>query len=149
METSTISTQKNKQSVGRRLALIALANVYKESLAKGKKNLVYSGPTYESCKPEENAIRINFTHAQGLRIRGDEELLTGFTICGKDHKFVPAEARIVGETVYVSSPEIKNPVAVRFAWNDTAQPNLINAGLLPASPFRTDDFPLPSKVRDF
>ena len=140
---------KNKQSVGRRLALIALANVYKESLAKGKKNLVYSGPTYESCKPEENAIRINFTHAQGLRIRGDEELLTGFTICGEDHKFVPAEARIVGETVYVSSPEIKNPVAVRFAWNDTAQPNLINAGLLPASPFRTDDFPLPSKVRDF
>jgi len=141
---------KNKQSIGRRLALTALADVYQESLADDKKNRVFSGPIYESATPVEGCIQISFTHAEGgLRIRNDEETLTGFTICGKDGKFVPAVAKIVGETVHVSSPEIENPVAVRFAWNDTAQPNLINQGLLPASPFRTDDFPLQSEGRDF
>lgn len=141
---------KNKQSVGRRLALIALADVYRENLPEDKKDLIFSGPIYRSMSVDGPTIRITFDHAKGgLRIRNDEESLIGFKICGKDRKFVPAVAKINGETVEVSSPEVENPVAVRFGWEDTSQPNLINEGLLPASPFRTDDFPLQSEGRDF
>lgn len=143
---------KNKQSVGRRLALIALAKIYKALLPEEKQSISFSGPIYESMKVEGNTIRIKFSHAQGLQIRSnDGESLTGFSICGKDQKFVAAEAKIDGETVVVSSPEVAEPVHVRFAWDDTAQPNLINQGPppLPASPFRTDGFPLQSEGRDF
>jgi sialate O-acetylesterase len=141
---------KNKQSVGRRLALIALADVYKDCLAADKRDFFYSGPIFQSAEKGEHCIWITFEHAEGgLRTRNDEQTLTGFTICGKDGKFVPAVAKIVGEKVQVSSPEIEDPTEVRFAWNDTAQPNLVNQGLLPASPFRTDEFPLESEGRDF
>jgi sialate O-acetylesterase len=141
---------KNKQSVGRRLALIALADVYQECLPEDQRKFAFSGPIFESAEKGENCIWIKFAHAEGgLRIRNNEKTLTGFTISGKDGKFVPAVARIVGEKVQVSSPEIENPTEVRFAWYDTAQPNLVNQELLPASPFRTDDFPLQSEGRDF
>ena len=98
----------------------------------------------------ETEIRLTFSHADGgLKIQGDAKELNCFTICGKDQEFVPATAKIDGKVLVVSSPDVKNPVAVRFAWDDSSQPNLVNADGLPASPFRTDEFELPSKGRNF
>lgn len=125
---------KNKQEVGRRLALWALAKTYGQEL-------VYSGPLYRSMAVEDGKIRIFFDYVNGgLVARGGA--LTHFTVAGKDGKFVPATAQIDGPTVVVSSPQVPEPVAVRFGWRDDAEPNLFNAAGLPASPFRTDDFPL-------
>jgi sialate O-acetylesterase len=73
----------------------------------------------------------------------DGKSLTHFTIAGADQKFVPAEALIKGHTVIVSSPQVTRPVAVRFAWHETAMPNLFNKAGLPAVPFRTDEWPMP------
>jgi len=124
----------NKQEVGRRLALWALAKIH-------GKQVVYSGPLYDGYTVEGNKIRIKFQHADdGLVCKGDR--LTHFTIAGEDKKFVPAEAVIDGSTVVVSSPQVAKPVAVRFGWEDTAEPNLFNKAGLPASPFRTDNFPM-------
>lgn len=124
---------KNKQDVGKRLALWALANNY------GKKDLVYSGPLYDSMVVEAGKIRIKFKHTGGgLVAKG--AALTHFTIAGEDEKFVPATAVIDGQTVVVSSDKVAKPVAVRFGWEDTAEPNLFNREGLPASPFRTDQF---------
>lgn len=124
----------NKQEVGRRLALWALAKTY-------GKDIVYSGPLYREAKTEGNKIRIFFDHVDGgLVVKGPE--LTHFQIAGADGEFKPAKAVIDGETVVVWSDEVPNPVAVRFGWSDDAEPNLFNAAGLPASPFRTDNFPL-------
>ncbi len=123
---------KNKQDVGRRLALWALAKTYGI-------DVVYSGPLYDSMKVEGNKIRITFKHAEGgLKTRDGQEP-THFTIAGEDGEFVPATAKIEGETIVVSSDQVANPVAVRFAWRDDAEPNLVNMSDLPASPFRTDN----------
>jgi sialate O-acetylesterase len=125
----------NKQEVGRRLALWALAKTY------GKADLVYSGPLYREAKIEGNKIRIFFDHVDGgLVVKGNE--LTYFQIAAADGEFKPAKAVIDGDTVVVWSDEVANPVAVRFGWSDDAEPNLFNAAGLPASPFRTDNFPL-------
>ena len=124
---------KNKQEVGRRLALWALAKTY-------GKDCVYSGPLYKSSTVEGNAIRVGFEHAQGGLVAKDGQPLTHFEIAGSDEKFVPATATIDGETVVVKSDSVTQPVAVRFAWTDTAEPNLFNTAGLPASPFRTDCF---------
>lgn len=122
----------NKQDVGKRLALWALAQVY------GQKDLVYSGPLYKSMKVDGNKIRLAFDHAgSGLASR-DGEPLSWFTIAGEDKNFVDAEAKIEGSEIVVSSQSVEKPVAVRFAWNDVAEPNLSNKEGLPASPFRTD-----------
>jgi sialate O-acetylesterase len=126
---------KNKQDVGLRLALWALANTY------DKKDLVYSGPLYDSMSVEAGKIRIKFKHANGLQ-SSDSQPLNSFTIAGDDEKFVPAKAEIDGDTIVVSSPDVSKPVAVRFGWNDLATPNLVNKAGLPASPFRTDKFKL-------
>lgn len=129
----------NKQDVGARLALWALAKVY------DKGSLEYSGPLFRSMKIEGDSIRISFDHAAGLTAKGGD--LIEFTIAGEDRKFVPANAKIDGESVLVTAKEAnliaaKKPVAVRFGWSDTSIPNLFNAAGLPASPFRTDDWPL-------
>ncbi len=125
---------RNKQEVGRRLALWALAKTY------GKPIAVYSGPLYRKMKVEGNKIRIFFDHTgSGLASR-DGKPLTWFTIAGADKKFVEAKAVIDGDTVVVSSEEVAKPVAVRFGWHDTAEPNLSNKEGLPASPFRTDQW---------
>lgn len=124
---------KNKQEVGRRLALWALAKVY-------GKDVVYSGPIYKSMQIEGRTIRIAFDHAAGgLKTRDGKEP-SDFTIAGEDQKFHPAKAVIDGSTVVVSSDAVAKPVAVRFAWRDTAEPNLCNQAGLPASPFRTDQW---------
>jgi sialate O-acetylesterase len=128
----------NKQDVGYRLALPALANNY------GFKKLVYSGPVYRSMNVKQNQVKIKFDHsAGGLIVHGKK--LEGFTIAGKDRKFVPAEAVIDGDTVIVSSASISKPAAVRYAWADNPCGTLYNASDLPASPFRTDKWPLKLK----
>lgn len=124
---------KNKQEVGRRLALWAFAISY------GKK-LVHSGPLYREMKAEGSKIRLHFNHVGGGLVAKEGKPLTHFEIAGEDEKFVPATAVIDGESIVVSSDSVAKPVAVRFGWTDTAEPNLFNAEGLPASPFRTDNF---------
>lgn len=132
---------RNKQEVGRRLALWALAQDY------GKEGAEVSGPIYDSMKVEGNKIRIKFKHTTGGLVAKDGNPLTDFTIAGEDRKFYPAIAVIEGDTIKVScDPDVVlKPVAVRFAWHDTAEPNLFNKAGLPASPFRTDDLPLTTR----
>jgi len=123
---------KNKEPVGERLTLIALANAY------GKK-LEYSGPRYRSMKVEGNAIRIRFTHAGGLIARDGP--LKWFQIAGADQQFVVADATIDGDSVVVKSDKVAAPLAVRYAWaNYPFGCNLFNGVGLPAAPFRTDDW---------
>ena len=125
---------KNKQDVGKRLALAARAVAY------GQK-IVYSGPIYKSMAVEGSKIRLRFDHVGGgLVARGGA--LKRFAIAGSDRKFVWAEARIDGETVVVYSDKVAKPVAVRYAWADNPEGcNLYNKAGLPASPFRTDTWP--------
>jgi sialate O-acetylesterase len=135
--TTDISTVRdihppNKQDVGRRLALWALAKTY------GKTGVVHSGPLYESSSIELDEVLIKFQHAEGGLVSRDKNPLTWFTIAGEDKKFHPATATIVGSEVKVRSPMVSAPVAVRFGWNQIAEPNLANKAGLPASPFRTD-----------
>jgi sialate O-acetylesterase len=121
---------KNKQDVGDRLSRIALANVYGEKIE-------FSGPDYESMKIEGNSIRVNFSHADGLVARDGS--LKWFEIAGADGKFISADAKIDGNTVVVSSPEISAPVAVRYAWvNFPDGGHLYNSAGLPAAQFRSD-----------
>ncbi len=122
---------KNKQDVGKRLALWALARTY------GKEGLVYSGPLYKSMKVEGNKVRIEFEHVgSGLKSR-DGQPLSWFTIASKEGDFVEATAAIDGNSVVVSSDQLAEPAAVRFGWDQLAEPNLMNAESLPAGPFRT------------
>ncbi len=123
---------KNKQDVGRRLGLAALAGTY-------KKKIEFSGPMYKSMKAKDNEIRVSFTHASGLEARGGA--LKGFAVAGEDKKFVWADARIEKNTVVVSASGVTIPVAVRYGWADNPDATLYNAAGLPASPFRTDDWP--------
>lgn len=123
---------RNKQEVGRRLALAA------EAIAYGK-TLEYSGPLYRDMKVEGHSIRLTFTHlGGGLVCKGEK--LEGFAIAGADRKFVWANAVIEGDSIVVTAPDVTAPVAVRYAWADNPVCNLSNAAGLPASPFRTDDW---------
>lgn len=122
----------NKQEVGRRLALWALAKTYAQS------GIVYSGPLYKAMKVEGKTARLAFDHVGGGLASRDGKDLTHFQIAGEDRKFVDAQAKIDGETIVVSSDQVTKPVAVRFGWNELAEPNLMNKEGLPASPFRTD-----------
>ncbi len=123
----------NKQEVGRCLALIANQMVY-------KKDGVISGPMYKKYQKEGNRIRIRFSSiGSGLSIRDGKEV-TGFAIAGNDKQFHWAKAVIEGNKVVVYCDEVENPVAVRYAWADNPDCNLVNAEGLPAVPFRTDDW---------
>ncbi|MBN1846838.1 MAG: hypothetical protein JW810_14225 [Sedimentisphaerales bacterium] len=125
---------RNKQDVGKRLALWALARDY------GQSDIVYSGPLYKSMQVEDGKIRIAFDHVGGGLISRDGKDLNWFEIAGADQQFVPARAMIDGQTVLVSSDQVESPVAVRFGWHELAEPNLNNKEGLPASPFRTDNW---------
>ena len=125
---------KNKQEVGRRLALAA------EAVAYGR-DVVYSGPIYESMAVEGNKVRLRFKHVDGGLVAKGGAALKGFEIAGEDRKFVPAESAIDGKTIVVRSGQVASPVAVRYAWADNPTCNLYNKAGLPASPFRTDDWP--------
>lgn len=125
----------NKAPLGERLTLIALANAYGHKVE-------YSGPLFDSVKIAGNTATITFTHSGGLTAKGGDP--KWFQIAGAGQKFVDATAKIVGDTVVVSADSVKEPVAVRYAWDnypDTA--NLYNAAALPAAPFRTDTWTYP------
>ena len=139
---------QDKLDVGLRLALAA------RHIAYGQ-NTVFSGPIYDSMKVEGGAIRISFTQAGGGLVVGHAPWipvsvqknpvstteLESFTIAGADKKWVPAQARIDGNSVVVSSADVTQPVAVRYGWANAPRCNLYNKEMLPASPFRTDDWP--------
>jgi sialate O-acetylesterase len=120
----------NKQEVGRRLALAALAKEYGQARE-------YSGPVFRKMKIENGAARLDFSHAAGLKT-SDENAPRGFAICGADEKWFSAQARIEGEAIFVSHELVSQPVVVRYAWKDCPAVNLVNAAGLPAAPFRTD-----------
>lgn len=123
---------KNKQDVGKRLALWALAKTY------GQTGLEYSGPLYKSQKIEGNKIRLEFDHVGTGLVARDGKPLSRFQIAGEDKKFADAKAEIDGTTVVVSGDGVAEPKFVRFGWHQEAEPNLSNKEGLPASPFRTD-----------
>lgn len=148
---------RNKKDVGERLARLALARDY-------GRDVVYSGPVFKSFAVEGGKIRLSFTHAGGglvarelpaayapssldpaktvpLVRNSPGSQLEGFVICGESRRWVWAEARIEGDTVVVSSPQVPAPVAVRYAWSNNPTCNLYNDAGLPAGPFRTDEFP--------
>jgi sialate O-acetylesterase len=145
----------NKQDVGKRLALWALADVYRQ------KGVAASGPIACGHKINGDEVTITFKHADdGLVVKIGESLVTpradspgvwpeglggfgtirGFAVAGADRKWHRAAAKIIGDSVVVKSPEVKQPVAVRYAWADNPDCNLYNRAGLPASPFRTDDW---------
>lgn len=124
---------RNKQPVGARLALSARAVAYGEKI-------VHSGPVYKSMKVEGDKISLSFNHTGGgLEARGGE--LKGFIIAGDDKVWREAKAEIKGNRVIVFSPEVSKPVAVRYGWMKFPTCNLYNKEGLPATPFRTDDWP--------
>ena len=124
---------KEKQPVGDRLALCALAKYY-------GKNVVYAGPTLESVERLPGSIRLHFAHTDGgLAVKGDK--LEEFSISGDDRKWTWADARIDGDTVIVTSPAVPNPRQVRYAWQSNPAATLFNGAGLPAAPFRTDNWP--------
>ncbi len=123
---------KNKQDVGKRLALWALAKTY------GKQDLVYSGPLYKSHKVKGASIEVHFDHAYGQLASSDGKPLTHFQLAGEDGEFMPAVAKIDGGKLIVTSDAVAKPVNLRFGWHQLAEPNLVNKSGLPASPFRTD-----------
>jgi sialate O-acetylesterase len=121
----------NKQDVGLRLAFNARAKVYGEKIP-------FSGPIYQSMQIDAGKIIVAFDHIyEGLKT-SDGGKLKGFAIAGEDKKFVWADAEVVEGKLVVSSPKVKNPVAVRYAWSPNPECNLVNSVNLPASPFRTD-----------
>jgi sialate O-acetylesterase len=124
-----------KEPVGERLALAAQGIAYGE-------DIVYSGPIYKSLKIKGDKAVVTFKSVgHGLEAR--DGALKGFAICGDDHKFVWATAMISdNDRVTVSSPDIAHPIAVRYGWADCPVVNLWNRSGLPATPFRTDDFPM-------
>jgi sialate O-acetylesterase len=124
---------RNKLDVGRRLAAWALVGTYGQKVTP-------SGPLFDRYTIEGDKVRIRFKYAAGLKTT-DGGPVKGFAIAGEDHRFVWADARIDGDTVVVSSPEVPKPVAVRYGWANNPIANLYNNAGLPASPFRTDDWP--------
>ena len=124
----------DKKTVGKRLALAAKKVAYDEE------NIIFSGPLFQSQKIEDNKIILEFKHI-GSGLKAKKGQLKEFAIAGPDKKFVWAKAVIVNDKVVVSNPEVKNPIAVRYAWADNPdQANLYNKENLPASPFRTDNW---------
>ncbi len=152
---------RNKRDVGERLARIALANTY------GRGDVAFAGPVVASHRVEDGRMRIVFAGAVGglvarplpatyaprstvdrvlpLELPSPGSELQGFVICGADRAWRWAQARVEGDTVVVWSPEVPEPVAVRYAWSGNPTCNLYDGAGLPASPFRTDDFPLATR----
>jgi sialate O-acetylesterase len=122
-----------KQIVGERLALCALANEYGEKIP-------FAGPTLVSAKEIPGALKLKFKNTDGgLVVKGDE--LGEFSVAGKNHKWHWAEGKIEGDSIIVSSKDVPEPVAARYAWQANPRATLFNAAGLPAAPFRTDDWP--------
>lgn len=130
----------NKRDVGLRFARLALADTY------GRSEIAAQAPRLKSARAVgKDRFEITLDHADGLRAQDDLNL-THFEIAGEDRVFHAADAAIVNGRIEVYSPVVEQPVAVRFAWDELAVPNLVNAAGLPALPFRTDDWPLVLEV---
>jgi hypothetical protein len=126
---------KDKKSVGERLALWAKARVYRQKLP------AYSGPTPREHEIKNGALHVRFNNAQGdLVLKG--EATQSFEIAGADQKWKPAQAKVASNLLILSNPEIKQPVAARYAWAANPKAILYNGEGLPASPFRTDEWPM-------
>ena len=124
---------RDKASVGHRLAGLALAETYDQDVPA-------KSPAFDKMKIVGNKAVLEFEHTHGGLVSQDGQPLTWFTLAGADGKFVPAQANIVGKNkVEVSAAGVDQPAAVRFAWNQLAQPNLVNGAGLPAEPFSTQD----------
>jgi len=135
-----------KLDVGLRLALVARSVAYGETL-------VASGPLYRSLSAEGGSLRVHFSEVGSGLVIGESPWrppnttplptgkLVGFALAGANRKWVEAEAEIKGDTVVVSSPDVPAPVAVRYGWANSPRCNLYNREGLPASPFRSDDWP--------
>jgi sialate O-acetylesterase len=127
---------KNKQDVGHRLALLALAKTY------GHSDIVYSGPTFKSMKIDGSTIRVEFDNVGGGLESRDGGPLIDFEIIDADNGgFVKANAQIDGDSVVLSAPGVEHPVAMRFAWSGVDEPNLMNREGLPAGAFRAGTVP--------
>jgi sialate O-acetylesterase len=126
----------NKEPAGDRVARCALANYY------GDKKIVFQGPTLAKVERRKGEIRLKFAHADGGLVTKGGDKLGEFSIAGDDQKFVWATARIEGDTVIVSSPDVPNPKEVRYAWQSNPEATLFNGAGLPAGPFRTDHWKL-------
>lgn len=124
---------KNKQEVGKRLAAWALGTVYE---GKGET----SGPLPAGHEIKDGHVVLSFTHGEGLTAKGGE--LKEFIIAGEDKQWHPAQAKIENNKVIVSSSAVPKPIAVRYAWKDNPEATLFNGAGLPATPFRTDDWPI-------
>jgi sialate O-acetylesterase len=124
---------KKKEPVGGRLALLARKIGYGEKI-------MAMGPVYKSMKVEGNRAVLSFDNV-GAGLEARDGKLTGFEIAGADKQFHPAEAEISGDTVVVRSDKVESPVAVRYGWQNYPEVNLWNKDGLPATPFRTDDWP--------
>ncbi|WP_316838559.1 sialate O-acetylesterase [Pedobacter gandavensis] len=124
---------KNKQEVGRRLALVALANIY------GKK-IPFSGPVLKSYTIDKDLVKLNFRAVHGGLKTKDNATLRGFSIAGADQVFHWAKASIHGDRIILSSPEVMQPKAIRYGWSNNPGCNLYNKAGLPAAPFRTDNW---------
>ena len=124
----------NKAEVGRRLALQARKQIFGEQIET-------DGPVFAAAKREGSSLRVNFTHAEGLRLQpARTDGRVSFEIAGEDKKFLPANAKVEGDAVVVSSDRVPSPVAVRYAWRNSPDARLFNAAGLPARPFRSDDW---------
>ena len=118
----------NKQDVGKRLALWALADTY------GKKGIVYSGPLFKSMTIKGGRAIVDFSHADGIKARNDKPL-THFELLTAEGQWFPAGAYVHEGKIIVSSKAVRNPIGVRLGWDQLAEPNLVNGAGLPASPF--------------
>ncbi|MFT4202833.1 MAG: sialate O-acetylesterase [Chitinophagaceae bacterium] len=122
----------DKETVGKRLSYWALAKTY------GFKNIPYSGPVYKSMKTERNTILLAFQNGEGLYLKNNSS--SNFEVAGSNKVFYPATAVVEGQTVRVSSKQVANPVAARYAFDAWTVGDLFNKNQLPASSFRTDDW---------
>ena len=127
----------DKREVGLRLAHLALSDTY------GYERIPAHSPAFAAMRIlEGGAVEISFRDTGGSLASSDGRPLREFSVAGDDRRFAPAEAKIAGDRVLVQSPLVKKPAAVRFAWEETANPNLGNAAGLPAIPFRSDTWPV-------
>lgn len=122
----------DKETVGTRLALLGRSVSYGE-------NITAFGPLFRLAYPEGGAMHVWFDYAKGLNVKGST--LEGFEVAGSDGSFVPATAKLEGDTVVVSSPQVAEPRFVRYAWANFPTANLYNGAGLPASTFTS--FPVP------
>jgi sialate O-acetylesterase len=127
---------RNKQDVALRLARWALARDY------GLSNLAHQSPRFKIMEKQGDKLVLSFDHVGGGLYTFDVTKPVGFAIAGSDQKFVWAEAALEGkDKIVVSSPQVQEPVAVRYAWADNPVCNVYSREGLPLTPFRTDDWP--------